>query len=283
MKAKNGFTLIELLVVIAIIAILAAILFPVFSKVREKARQASCASNERQLGLGVLQYLQDNDEKFPAVWDNSRTPNINWGQEIYPYVKSTQVYVCPSNVLAAAQVTSGNYMGNGFGQETPASNIPVSYSMNQDLGFINGGQLIYGPYHAEANIKEPTQKIMLMETVDQNPATGWPDWWDCGGAACTSANATSAHIYSTMFAGHTGFINVVYLDGHVKAGTPTSLMTPVSQFGQVGNGGSFEYPTSTDPNCTVNPFSIGGVDAINCDDVNTSALNALAGIAKEYQ
>jgi len=119
MKTKTGFTLIELLVVIAIIAILAAILFPVFAKVREKARQTSCASNMRQLGLGVLQYIQDYDEKFPAVWDNRSNigageKDINWAQEIYPYVNSIQVYVCPSNTSAAAVVTSGHYLGNGF-------------------------------------------------------------------------------------------------------------------------------------------------------------------------
>jgi len=291
MKTNKGFTLIELLVVIAIIAILAAILFPVFAKAREKARQASCASNEKQLGLGVIQYIQDNDQKFPVVWDTSRTPNLNWGQEIFPYVKSLNVYACPSNTTAAAETSAGSFMGSGFGGENPSSNIPVSYAMNQDLGYVNGGsdgqynsaQHIYGPYHPEANIKEPTLKIMLTESINQNPSTGWPDWWDCGGGACTAANATSAGIYNTLFAGHTGFMNVVYLDGHVKAVRPTSLMSPISQFGEVGNGGSFEYPTSTDPNCTVNPFNVGGLDAINCDDVNNSALNALAGVGTRYK
>ena len=98
MKNRRGFTLIELLVVIAIIAILAAILFPVFAKAREKARQITCASNEKQLGLGVLQYTQDNDERLPCGNVNGGAlgnfPD-GWAGQIYPYVKSTGVYKCP--------------------------------------------------------------------------------------------------------------------------------------------------------------------------------------------
>lgn len=92
---SRGFTLIELLVVIAIIAILAAILFPVFAKAREKARQTSCLSNEKQLGLGFLQYAQDYDEFYPGRTIKN-TPDVpNWAYAIYPYVKSTGVYQCP--------------------------------------------------------------------------------------------------------------------------------------------------------------------------------------------
>src|SRR6187402_1482213 len=102
----KGFTLIELLVVIAIIAILAAILFPVFAKVREKARQTSCLSNQKQIGLGIMQYNQDNDEDYPLLRVNDPVATYGgngfetdfwWSQAIYPYVKSERVYVCPSN------------------------------------------------------------------------------------------------------------------------------------------------------------------------------------------
>ena len=96
---RTGFTLIELLVVIAIIAILAAILFPVFAKAREKARQSSCLSNMKQYNLGVMQYCQDYDETFPlfkADTSEGRCPNNYWSVLIEPYVKNTQMFICPS-------------------------------------------------------------------------------------------------------------------------------------------------------------------------------------------
>src|SRR5690606_14208383 len=117
---RMGFTLIELLVVIAIIAILAAILFPVFSRARENARRASCSSNLKQLGLGMMMYSQDYDETFPALnglTTRQTTPVVDagvfqyyavegtycgvWVTRIYPYVKSTQVFLCPSNTFSA--------------------------------------------------------------------------------------------------------------------------------------------------------------------------------------
>src|SRR3982750_4482024 len=112
MQSRKGFTLIELLVVIAIIAILAAILFPVFAKAREKARQISCASNERQLGLGFMQYTQDYDECLPTThWG---TP-VGWAGQLYPYIKSAGLFKCPDDPTAS--VTVGGVTA-----------VPVSYS-----------------------------------------------------------------------------------------------------------------------------------------------------------
>ena len=91
---RRGFTLIELLVVIAIIAILAAILFPVFARAREKARQASCLSNLKQLGLGLMMYAQDYDERLPGTYTMvppGPWPLVFWPQIILPYVKNTQI------------------------------------------------------------------------------------------------------------------------------------------------------------------------------------------------
>src|SRR6187402_2037112 len=100
MKLKSGFTLIELLVVIAIIAILTAILFPVFAQVREKARQTTCLSNEKQIGLGITQYVQDYDETNATTW-------ATWQTVINPYMKSHEVYRCPDNPYNKVFVAGG--------------------------------------------------------------------------------------------------------------------------------------------------------------------------------
>jgi len=122
-RMRNAFTLIELLVVIAIIAILAAILFPVFSTAREKARQSSCSSNLKQLGLAITQYEQDYDESPPD--GNTRTYSVcGWAGEIYPYVKSKQVYICPDDTSASPSCSYlyNRNIINAFGG---------SYTMNQ--------------------------------------------------------------------------------------------------------------------------------------------------------
>lgn len=107
-RERAAFTLIELLVVIAIIAILAAILYPVFAQAREKARQSSCLSNTKQIGLGLMMYTQDNDETYPPAYyygDPTKVGNldstgiIHWSGLIHPYVKSWAIYVCPSDKI----------------------------------------------------------------------------------------------------------------------------------------------------------------------------------------
>ncbi len=130
---RNGFTLIELLVVIAIILILAAILFPVFARARENARRTSCLSNFKQIGMGIMQYTQDHDEKFPNNWDKtalqtdtsmpgykfividgSGSPSgryPTWMDFIYPYAKSLQIFDCPSVPVANRDRPSYGYSG----------------------------------------------------------------------------------------------------------------------------------------------------------------------------
>jgi prepilin-type N-terminal cleavage/methylation domain-containing protein/prepilin-type processing-associated H-X9-DG protein len=146
---SNGFTLIELLVVIAIIAILAAILFPVFAKAREKARQASCESNERQVGLAILQYVQDFDEHFPCgeqfAGNNGAGSGIGWAGTVQNYIKSTGVFKCPDDSTA----TSGLF-------------VPDSYAANGNLiGSPAGGAL--------ASLGAPASTVMVVE-ITNNPA-----------------------------------------------------------------------------------------------------------------
>ena len=116
-RKKFGFTLIELLVVIAIIAILAAILFPVFARARENARRASCLSNLKQIGIAVMQYTQDNDEKYMYQHENAGSgdpvPSYYWFEPLQPYIKSTQVFRCPS-MSEEPRLAQSDYLMNGF-------------------------------------------------------------------------------------------------------------------------------------------------------------------------
>src|SRR6476619_4947859 len=109
---KKAFTLIELLVVIAIIAILAAILFPVFGRARENARRSSCQSNLKQLGLSIEQYKQDYDTRYPGF---GQTGNNGWGENVQPYLKSIQILQCPSetNPPPAGNLTGAALFTNG--------------------------------------------------------------------------------------------------------------------------------------------------------------------------
>ena len=161
---RNAFTLIELLVVIAIIGILAAILFPVFARARENARRASCQSNLKQLGLGIMQYTQDNDERLmPGINMTGTSPGDNkgvWFGPIYAYVRSIQVLNCPSNVKLKDRVGTVNYALNG--------NIPFTAWGGAVVG-VSGSDMGVGVL-ALSRFTAPAKTVMLFEVSDYSVA-----------------------------------------------------------------------------------------------------------------
>jgi len=182
-KGSRGFTLIELLVVIAIIAILAAILFPVFTQARAKARQISCLSNVKNMGLGILMYVDDYDGKFPVVGENvyscpadaysTYTNMIHAPASIYPYLRAMDILHCPSDGHMDTAYFGGPMLSYAFNGGCTADEwVPGGPSMNEGRD-VTGG--IFGCYGiAEANIPEPGNTIlMLCEPYNDDGRNTW--------------------------------------------------------------------------------------------------------------
>jgi prepilin-type N-terminal cleavage/methylation domain-containing protein/prepilin-type processing-associated H-X9-DG protein len=225
---KSGFTLIELLVVIAIIAILAAILFPVFARARENARRASCQSNLKQLGLGLMQYTQDYDERLPnnSNWNGS-TVTMNWSDMLDPYLKSDQILRCPSATSSTTYDTvagrKSNYVINNL------------YSNGQHCAV--GCLLESNPGPAKiSTIEDTASTVFSMDGYEPggNPKIGQfvtSDWQAASVITITLDTSVSPPVIkdpqpqSQIVGRHFEGTNVAFFDGHVKWLKLDKLMT----------------------------------------------------------
>jgi prepilin-type N-terminal cleavage/methylation domain-containing protein/prepilin-type processing-associated H-X9-DG protein len=183
--SRRGFTLIELLVVIAIIAILAAILFPVFARAREKARQTSCLSNVKQLSLGVMMYAQDYDDSFPHYHFQTAAGGHYWTGAVEPYIKNAQILVCPSR----------RQLDEGYGWNYLWLGVPGMRG-TQSSAALSLGQ-----------VTNPSETIMIGEISYHNPVMYGP------------RDASFIESYTkprTAYEVHNGGANYGFVDGHGK-------------------------------------------------------------------
>jgi prepilin-type N-terminal cleavage/methylation domain-containing protein/prepilin-type processing-associated H-X9-DG protein len=245
MNLKRAFTLIELLVVIAIIAILAAILFPVFSTAREKARQTSCASNEKQLGLAFIQYVQDFDERWPnGNGDCNNIPGRGWVGQLWPYIKAKGAVACPSDLNA--NVANFSY---GYNTAVAGNGQSATYIVGAAGQFCNSGNGFntVGVPPMSSQFTSPARTVLLYEmqsnfgTSSWTPATDYQsaasygegvgmfsnnEWLQTGqmrGDIPVIGAITTTGYLRSIDGRHNGGSNFVLTDGHVKWFKPNNV------------------------------------------------------------
>ena len=247
---RSAFTLIELLVVIAIIAILAAILFPVFAQARDRARMSACFSNMRQIGSALMMYVQDYDETYPYVtfysklgatsgnWGGKGDLTYTWKNAIRPYLKSLDVLACPSNPFSRGipgVPNNGQRGSNAAGWELePEQRLPISYSMSSCTATWYPADSREGrtsPDLREANVERPAETMIIGENtwIAADVNLGW---------TTDACNGLFTHF---QYPGPGGSANFIFFDGHAKSQKWARTLFPISQ-------NQWELQPDPDPN-----------------------------------
>ncbi|MCW3099682.1 MAG: hypothetical protein JWL77_5300 [Chthonomonadaceae bacterium] len=217
-RHRNAFTLIELLVVIAIIAILAAILFPVFAQAREKARAISCLSNMKQIGMAEQMYVQDYDERTffranataPTPWrspaiisDANLRAQASWWNLLLPYIKNNQIFTCPSDA-----------------GPTLSKDVNLNLTIKRSYMALSTAESL-----ALAQVDFPVDTMVITEKWDKDYTGARTDSWI---EPFNGDFSMDSHVPDRTFTAanrHSGRLNATFLDGHAKSLSPGQILT----------------------------------------------------------
>jgi prepilin-type N-terminal cleavage/methylation domain-containing protein/prepilin-type processing-associated H-X9-DG protein len=265
MMQKRAFTLIELLVVIAIIAILAAILFPVFAQAREKARQTSCLSNVKQIGTAMMMYVQDYDEVWPrsdvcyagvgvipgapatsatgctASPFGQRLNHFKWWAWLFPYTKNVQIFRCPSKTPTVTRWNNGAELDNAYALNLSVTGTTVGFNPAA-TPFINapfqGGSLAGNARPADQALVIELFRSTMPVVIQTAGSVAWPhvqrERWN----VLLSTGVPADNVRPQDTAPHNEGMNIMYCDGHAKwmrASNFLSSCPPAAAYSAAGN------------------------------------------------
>jgi prepilin-type N-terminal cleavage/methylation domain-containing protein/prepilin-type processing-associated H-X9-DG protein len=263
MNRKSAFTLIELLVVIAIIAILAAILFPVFAQAREKARQTSCLSNVKQIGTSMMMYVQDYDETWPRADScfvgvgiipgalptsntgctaspfGQRQNHFKWWSWLFPYTKNVQIFRCPSRTPTADRWNRGAELDNSYALNLSVTGTTVGFTATP---FINtpfqGGSLAGNAAPADQALVIELFRSTMPVVIQTAGSVAWPhvqrERWN----TLLTVGVPADGVRPQDTAPHNEGMNIMYCDGHAKWMKATNFLAacpPAAAYNAAGN------------------------------------------------
>ncbi|HEY3269500.1 MAG TPA: prepilin-type N-terminal cleavage/methylation domain-containing protein [Armatimonadota bacterium] len=227
-RSTRGFTIIELLVVIAIIAILAAILFPVFARARDRASATTCLSNEKQIGLALVQYASDYDDCFPPERNWSTTPYTYWKDALNPILSRSvkDAWTCPSNAHTWDPVP---YAKGVYGDE---SGRPRGYALNGDIFYVSQDFQTKGM--PLGKVRNPAGTILIVESrspfSDLQSDAGAYGFWEQPNANYQGPLFRNPQRAKGGFEQHGGRINFIFADTHVRSLKLSQTFVPDSMW-----------------------------------------------------